>query len=193
MEKESVEKNFSTVPQIEGDFIWAEDKKSFTFKPSRNLSFGTNFKIAIKKGTKDEQGKYLPEDVIFYFKTIGRVWASFSPFNGANGTNIKTSIKVYFDQPVNQESAKERFKIEPQVNGSFSFSLPLLLVEAFNLFNLGDESVVEKRRGTDVLRTGCRIGRILIERYPIVNPSHVGVPLMVTNATNIHTSTFIFP
>jgi len=127
MEKESVEKNFSTVPQIEGDFIWAEDKKSFTFKPSRNLSFGTNFKIAIKKGTKDEQGKYLPEDVIFYFKTIGRVWASFSPFNGANGTNIKTSIKVYFDQPVNQESAKERFKIEPQVNGSFSFSEDIMI------------------------------------------------------------------
>jgi len=127
MEKESVEKNFSTVPQIEGDFIWAEDKKSLIFKPSQNLPFGTNFKIVLGKGTEDEQRKYFPEDVIFYFKTIGRVWASFSPFNGANGTNIKTSIKVYFDQPVNQESAKERFKIEPQVNGSFSFSEDIMI------------------------------------------------------------------
>jgi len=122
MQKESVEKNFSITPSIEGFFLWSEDKKNFTFKPSRDLPFGTNFKIVVKKGTKDEQGKYFPEDAIFYFKTIGRIWVSFSPSNGAKGIRTKTSIKIYFDQAVDKESAKKHFKIEPEITGSIYFS-----------------------------------------------------------------------
>jgi len=122
MLRKSVEENFYITPSTKGTFIWSEDNKNLTFDPYKNLPFGTNFKIFLKKGTKDEQGKYFPKDVTFSFKTIGRVWASFSPFNGAQGVSVKSSVKIYFDQPVKKNSAKERFKIEPKIDGSLSFS-----------------------------------------------------------------------
>jgi len=122
MEQKSVEENFSINPAIEGIFSWSSDKKKLVFNPSENLPFQTDFKVIIKKGTRDEKGKYFPEDISFVFSTIGRVWASFSPSNQSRGVSIGNSVRVYFNQPVDKESAKSHFRISPEVNGSFSFS-----------------------------------------------------------------------
>ncbi|MCZ2845886.1 MAG: Ig-like domain-containing protein [Candidatus Bathyarchaeota archaeon] len=131
MLRESVEKNFSINPSIEGAFTWSENNKNLIFNPSQALPYGTSFKVILKKGTKDEEGKYFPKDIIFSFKTIGRVWASLTPSNGSKGIGVNSSLKIYFDQPIDKDSAKERFKIEPKVNGSLSFSKNTMIFDPY--------------------------------------------------------------
>lgn len=121
MQKPSVEDNFLVDPSVKGDFLWSEDGAALTFKPLTKISYDTIFNITVKKGALTEKKGYLPEDVVFSFETIGRVLASFSPGNGASGISVKSPIKVYFNQSVNEESAKEHFKIEPDISGNFYF------------------------------------------------------------------------
>ncbi|MFH0987681.1 MAG: Ig-like domain-containing protein [Patescibacteria group bacterium] len=122
MDKKSVEENFSITPSVKGSFSWSSDKKSLVFSPSSTLPFQTDFKVVVKKGTRDEKGKYLTKNISFFFSTIGRVGVSFSPSNQSQGVSIENSVRVYFDQPVDKESAQNHFRISPEVSGSFSFS-----------------------------------------------------------------------
>ena len=121
MDKKSVENNFFITPTVKGSFSWSKDEKTLTFKPTEKLPYQTSFTATIKKGTKNQNNGYLAKDTKFSFKTIGRVFASFYPQNGASGFGVASSIKVYFNQAVNQESAKSKFKIEPAIDGVFSF------------------------------------------------------------------------
>lgn len=122
MQRKSVEENFSISPAIEGNFSWSEDNKTLIYKPATQMPYETTFQITVKKGALNEKGAYLPEDVKFSFKTIGRIWASLSPRNGATGVSVKTPVKVYFNQSVDQKSAIEHFQINPETEGSFSFN-----------------------------------------------------------------------
>lgn len=122
MDRSSVEERFSIDPVVEGDFTWSEDNKTLIFSPLSNLSYDTNFNVNIEKGALNENEGYLSDSAGFSFTTIGRVWISFSPCNGDSGVSVGSSIKVYFNQAIDEQSAKEHFVIEPDVSGDFSFS-----------------------------------------------------------------------
>lgn len=124
MNKNSVENNFYTSPQIAGDFSWSEDGKIMTFIPQENLSYGTLYKVVVRIYAKDIYGKRLSysRNFIYSFQTFGRITARIYPRYGSQGVSVRSYIKVYFNQPVDQESAKEHFYTQPGLSGKFYFS-----------------------------------------------------------------------
>jgi uncharacterized protein YvpB len=124
MNKNSVESNFYTSPRIAGGFSWSEDGRTVTFTPQENLSYGTLYKVVLRIYAKDIYGKRLPysRHFLYYFQTFGRVKARIYPRYGALGVSVRSYIKVYFDQPVDPESAQEHFYTKPYLDGKFSFS-----------------------------------------------------------------------
>ena len=124
MDRASVENNFYTVPKVAGDFGWSEDKKTITFTPQKNLSYGVLYKVVVRMYAKDIYGNRLSysRNFLYSFQTFGRVKAKIYPRHGSQGVSVRSYIKVYFNQPVDQESAQKHFHTKPNLNGKFSFA-----------------------------------------------------------------------
>lgn len=122
MDKESVEKAFSTNPKIDGGYVWEENSK-LIFKPDNYLEKNTKYSVSISLDAKASDGSNIEEEITFQFVTIGYVTVSnFSPANGASGVATDTAITVTFNQAVDHASAEARFSISPSVSGTFGWS-----------------------------------------------------------------------
>jgi uncharacterized protein YvpB len=119
MNQESVEENFSIEPKRAGTFNWINEK-TLEFTPL--LEYEKNYVIKIAKGTKTTGAGYFEEDVIKSFSTIGSPKIlSITPSNDWQAVNINTPVKITFDQAVDKQAAQSKFKISPEVEGSFSW------------------------------------------------------------------------
>ncbi len=122
MNKASVEENFLINPNLPGLFTWTDDNLKVVFNPDRYLFFGTRYQVKILKEAKSKEGISLSDDFLFYFQTVGRVKAFVRPRRSARRVNVRSAIKVYFNQKVNAYSAKRLFLIRPRTKGRFYFS-----------------------------------------------------------------------
>ncbi len=120
MDKASVEDNFLIEPKTLGAKSW-EGNNIFKFKPL-SLAFNTEYKVTFKKDTKAIDGSFFETDLIKTFKTIGPAKVTNSiPEDGWKGVNLKSAVKVTFDQEVDHDSAQSKFSITPEIKGSFSW------------------------------------------------------------------------
>jgi len=121
MDKKSVENSFSIKPAAAGSITWPTDQ-TLSYKPAK-LAFETEYSVTLAKGARSLDGGSLEQDLVKTFKTIGPVIVStFDPQNGLTAINIRSPVKVTFDQEVDHESAESKFSITPKINGHIVWS-----------------------------------------------------------------------
>lgn len=121
MNQDSVTKNFSIQPVVDGEFSWKNEGKILVFKPEK-LEKNTEYSVVLQKGLKSSQGGILEQDVHFRFKTAGVVSvSSASPADSIGDVAVNSPIHIRFNQEVNKSSAEEKFSINPPVNGTLSW------------------------------------------------------------------------
>lgn len=121
MDKGSVEGLFAINPDVEGTKSWTDDK-TFVFKPI-SLQKGTKYEVKFGKGLKNASGGFSETEVAYSFTTLGAVKVTgWTPSNGTNNVSIASTIKVTFDQKVDQASAQSLFLINPLTDGTFSWN-----------------------------------------------------------------------
>lgn len=69
MDVESVERNFSITPAVEGDITWEDSYYKMIFRPKRAFETNTVYTVKIAKGVKHPAGLEMAEDFTFSFKT----------------------------------------------------------------------------------------------------------------------------
>jgi len=117
-----IESRFATEPVIEGDKIW-EDGLTFKFTPKEKLTKDTTYKIKIMQGLEYQAGIRTKEDMVFDFKTIGRVKVNkFNVANNAQRVSVRSTFSVEFDQEVDKASAEQAFSMSSSVKGTFSWN-----------------------------------------------------------------------
>ncbi len=120
MNKQSVEQNFSIEPNVAGTFEWL-DSKTFSYVTSE-LTKGIDFTVKFKTGTESLSGGILEKDLVYQFRTIGKVWVgSVTPEGGSSGVSESTNIIITFDQEVDKQSAQDNFRISPFVAGNYGW------------------------------------------------------------------------
>jgi len=109
-----VEENFTITPATEGVFSW-EDDKTLVFDPTNDIPKETDYTVNIKAGVINQWGGKTKDDIVFSFKTIGRVIVNgLYPASDTYGWEPSTTnISVTFNQEVDHGSAQEHFSISP--------------------------------------------------------------------------------
>jgi uncharacterized protein YvpB len=121
MNKESVESRFSITPDLEGEIAW-EDNKTLVYNNKDPLPKDTAYSVKVAGGSMSANGGILEKDLSFDFKTIGKVKvAGFAPNTDSSYNSEYTLIGVYFDQPVDKESAQTNLRVSPGVAGTFEW------------------------------------------------------------------------
>lgn len=69
MDLESVERNFSITPAVEGDITWEDSYYKMIFRPKRAFETNTVYTVKIAKGVKHPAGLEMADDFTFSFKT----------------------------------------------------------------------------------------------------------------------------
>lgn len=69
MDVESVERNFSITPAVEGDITWEDSYYKMIFRPKRAFETNTVYTVKIAKGVKHPAGLEMADDFTFSFKT----------------------------------------------------------------------------------------------------------------------------
>jgi uncharacterized protein YvpB len=121
MDHTSVEQNLSIVPNIEYETEWL-DRRTLLIKPLKDLEKEKKHSILISKGVKTYEGGVTDKEISHEFETIGKIKIrSSSPRNGDQRLSTSVPISIEFNQEVDKKSAEEMFRINPNVNGSFSW------------------------------------------------------------------------
>lgn len=117
---DSFKDNVIIMPDLEGSWS-TEDFITVSFKP-KALAKDTSYTITTLAGLSTFDSGYLEEDSTHQFTTLGPVrLASISPSGGGTGASVDGTIRVLFDQAVDQSSVESRFSIIPNVAGSISW------------------------------------------------------------------------
>lgn len=69
MDVESVERNFSITPAVEGDITWEDSYYKMIFRPKRVFETNTVYTVKIAEGVKHPAGLEMADDFTFSFKT----------------------------------------------------------------------------------------------------------------------------
>lgn len=119
---ESFLQSLSIEPALEGTWE-TSSATTFTFTPTQTLAAGTTYAVTIPKSTTMANGSLFETDTRLGFATLGPVSViGLTPRAGAANVSQDTSIKVTFDQAVDQKSAEAAFSLSPDVPGSFSWA-----------------------------------------------------------------------
>ncbi len=120
MQKEEVGRNISISPRLGGKWSWQNDQ-SIIFNMTEGLVKGTTYTVVIKAGTHAQDGSFIESDINLSFSTVGNLKV-ISVYPGKkSGISLSSPIKLTFDQPVDKTSAEQNFRVEPTLNGDFSW------------------------------------------------------------------------
>lgn len=100
-------------PVINGTGEWL-NTSIYVFTPAEDIPGGVTFSAKVKAGLEDVTGKtFMPEDFEWRFVTQPPevVWTS--PNDGQTLVPIEDAIQISFSQPIDAQSAQERFHLVP--------------------------------------------------------------------------------
>jgi hypothetical protein len=127
MDKFSVEEAFILTPFINGTFRWQGN--TVTFTPSSSLLFGTEYYVTIGIEAMDVLGNALDFPYQFSFTTEPDVTPPEVSGHSPTGSDLllDIAISITFNEPVDHESVEAAFKIDPSVQGTFSWDKNTLM------------------------------------------------------------------
>jgi len=121
MDRSSVESNTIITPQTSGKFSWQDDS-NMVFTPDNMLTKGIGYTVKFNSGTASKLNGIFGSDGVFQFQTIGAISINnIYPNNNSNRVRENIKISVDFNQNVDKQSAQNNFRIDPFVNGSYSW------------------------------------------------------------------------
>ncbi len=123
MDPESVAENFSLVnnygEQVKGSMEWSEDNKEANFTPELLLERLSNY-AAILPGEVLSAGKTpLQLDTAWGFQTTGEFAFLGTPAGQNYTTSIYEGITLYFNNPVDRDTAIDNISIFPEVDNLY--------------------------------------------------------------------------
>jgi uncharacterized protein YvpB len=123
MNIDSIRSHFTIDPPTIGSVNISENGKALTFQSTESLVFNTAYTATIAAGAETANGGTLPEAAVIKFTTIGPVSvAHISPADGATGIDVRSGVRVTFDQAVDHGSAEAAFAIDPAIVGTFGWA-----------------------------------------------------------------------
>jgi hypothetical protein len=121
MNKTSVEEAFSIDPDVNGTFIWINEKK-LIFEPDNKLHELTLFEITINYLAQDLIGNNLQDDFFWSFR-IGDFTPpeiiSYSPVG--NNVPLDIQISIVFSEPMNKSRVEASLLISPNIDAQFQW------------------------------------------------------------------------
>jgi alpha-2-macroglobulin len=99
MNRESVEKALRVSPEVEGTFVWSDDR-TVTFGP-KALASGVRYRVSVDPEARATNGLPLNQELVFAFSTVGPLTVTHvSPVNGAKALRGDAPLIVAFNYPV---------------------------------------------------------------------------------------------
>lgn len=106
-----------------GSYAWQGDRLVFT--PTRAVTPGNDYEIAVVSTVETEDGNSLAKDFRFAFTTkqesLRPTVLSTQPTDGGSVTTLTSPIVVRFSEPIDQASFIAAFSVSPDPGGSVSF------------------------------------------------------------------------
>ncbi len=100
MDRLSVEKAFAIEPDVEGDFVWPNER-ILVFTPEKQWAREAVYRVAIGTSAKSESGTPLREDVSFRFSTTGYLEVTqVQPAPDTAEVGMDGTVTVMFNRPV---------------------------------------------------------------------------------------------
>lgn len=97
------------------------DKKTIEITPKPKFKTDTDYKIIVNEGIEALDGAILEDDFKLKFNVAGPVTAVSSSPSGF-GIPLASFLSITFDQAVNKKEAEEKFSIQPNLAGTFSWT-----------------------------------------------------------------------
>ena len=125
MDTESVEKNFSITPAVDGEILWEDSQYKFVFKPKRAFETNTVYTVKIGKDAKHPENIAMGKDFSFSFKTGD--YNSFdviatSPSDNDRLHYAKPYIELRFKQHPNAETIQKDIVIKNSAGETVSYN-----------------------------------------------------------------------
>ena len=97
-------------PVIKGHGEWL-NTSIYVFTPDEPLAGGITYRASVLAGLQDTVGAILQNDYTWHFTTVPPKVLWYTPRDNASLVDIRTSINVEFNQPVDPESIKRAFSL----------------------------------------------------------------------------------
>jgi hypothetical protein len=194
----SLSENTSPMP---GSFSWSGNRVTFT--PSRPLTDGNDYELAVLSSAETRDGNSLKKDFRFAFTTrseSGRpTVVGITPADGSRVSNALQPVVVQFSEPADQTSFLAAWSVSPDPGGSISFDVtgaiatytPLSEWQPGTEYSITVSDAFTDRSGNHLassLRTRFTAGSDnvrpnLVAVYPVTNGTPAATPLTAGSAT----------
>lgn len=107
---------------ITGKISYDETSKTATFSPAGHLADSTHYEIRISKHVHGTQGQMLSGSQVYSFFTQVRPPRQFevSPQDGDSNVNVRTTVMVFFEQPMDATSINSGTILLHEANSNIS-------------------------------------------------------------------------
>jgi hypothetical protein len=126
MDHQSVENNFSLIPDVNGRFVWEiiSGNSKLSFYPDDQYFPNYYYVMKLTTGAKTSYNDSLTFTFESHFKTEGVKITSTIPENKATFISPQTGIYVYFNSIMDHQSVEQSFSITPVKMGNFKWFDP---------------------------------------------------------------------
>jgi parallel beta-helix repeat protein len=120
MNKDSVNRSFSIIPYVSGEYSWSIDDRTFTFDPDEKLTEGQTYNVTISTKAIDLAGNPLLSPLTWNF-TVGDFTSPEILDHSPNGTDVPVDkvIEVVFSEELDLEYITPSAILLKDQNGSF--------------------------------------------------------------------------
>ncbi len=126
MDTESVEKNFSITPSVEGTIRWEDSQYRLVFEPKRAYDTNTLYTVRLAKDAKHPAGLSMKEDFVMQFRTdnvnVYQVVAS-SPSEGAKVHYKTPTVEFRFDGQPTTDKIQEQIVVKDKSGNQMGYSV----------------------------------------------------------------------
>jgi alpha-2-macroglobulin len=195
MDRESVERALRVTPEVDGTFVWSDDR-TVTFGP-KALASGVRYSVSVAQEARAANGLPLNQELVFAFTTVEALTVTHtSPANGAKSLRGDTPLLIAFNYPVvpinctgqvtRADCAPPPLEIVPEVAGqgmwvnssTYRFD-PAPAWEAGVTYNVTLPAGYQGLNGASVQQPAAFTFTTVVPRVQRVEPAHgiASVPL----------------
>ncbi len=126
MDTESVEKNFSITPAVEGTIRWEDSQYRLVFEPKRAYETNTLYTVRIAKDAKHPAGMSMTDDFVMQFRTdnknVYKILTS-SPSEGAKVHYKTPTIEFRFDGHPTTTKIQEQIIVKDKDGNQLAYNV----------------------------------------------------------------------
>lgn len=114
MVRQEIDQAITISPPLEGKWQWESDQ-AFVFKIAQPLPRATNYQVVIAAGVHAQNSSFFENATALNFATVGALKVASATPSKKAGVSIDTTIKLVFDQPIQQNSVAAKLAIDPPI------------------------------------------------------------------------------